>query len=71
MLIYQYKPEFTGKHASGKGEEVDFEQTYVFSGEPWLLVVCAWVVVVVVVEVVVVMMWVVVVVVVCACVILW
>jgi hypothetical protein len=31
MLIYQYKPEFTGRHASGK-EEQDFEQTYVFSG---------------------------------------
>jgi hypothetical protein len=32
MLIYQYKPEFTGRHRSSGGEEEDFEQTYIFSG---------------------------------------
>lgn len=31
LLIYRYKPEFTGRHFSGK-EEQDFEQTYVFGG---------------------------------------
>lgn len=32
MLLYQYKPEFTGRHRSTGGEEEDFEQTYIFSG---------------------------------------
>lgn len=30
-MIYQYKPEFTGRHETGKEEE-DFEQTYIFAG---------------------------------------
>jgi hypothetical protein len=32
MLIYAYKPEFTGRHRSTGGEEEDFEQTYIFGG---------------------------------------
>lgn len=29
MLIYNWKPEYTGRHISGK-EEQDFEQVYLF-----------------------------------------
>lgn len=31
MLIYNWKPEYTGRHESGK-EEQDFQQTYIFDG---------------------------------------
>ncbi len=32
MLIYNWKPEYTGRHMSGEKEEGDFMQTYVFEG---------------------------------------
>jgi hypothetical protein len=32
LLIYQYKPEFTGRHRSAGGEEQDFEQVRVCAG---------------------------------------
>ena len=33
MLIYNWKPRYTGRHESGE-EEQDFQQTYVFDGIP-------------------------------------